>query len=300
MYAPADRQQNNSGVHDCCRPGTGVSVQLLTDEHRGEALDFLAARPLHTFGMTGFIRGNGLVSEHNRGSFYACRDEGGRLEGVALIGHHILFETNSEAAIQAFARLAQCQPSAYMLLGEREKVEIFWHFYASGGRAIRLYGRELLLRLDSHRQTQGEAPGLRLATPDDLDLIVPAHAQTVLDESGIDPLSTEPESFRRRCARRIEQGTTWVWTENGRLMFKAEVVTDTSAVVYLEGVWTNPEDRGKGYGTRCLSHLGATLLEHAECVCLLVNEKFQAAQAFYRKLGYEFVSHYDTIFLSYQ
>ena len=277
-----------------------MSVHLLTDEYRGEVLDFLAARPLHTFGMTGFIRGNGLVSEHNRGSFYACRDESGRLEGVALIGHHILFETNSEAAIQAFARLAQSHPSAYMLLGEREKVETFWRYYASGGRAIRLYGRELLLRLDSRRQTHGEAPGLRLATPDDLDLIVPAHAQTVLDESGIDPLSTEPESFRRRCARRIEQGTTWVWTENGKLMFKAEVVTDTSAVVYLEGVWTNPQERGKGYGTRCLSHLGATLLGHAGCVCLLVNEKFQAAQAFYRKLGYEFVSHYDTIFLSYQ
>jgi len=35
-----------------------------------------------------------------------------------------------------------------------------------------------------------EVAGLRVATMDELDLIVPAHAQIAFDESGIDPLSS--------------------------------------------------------------------------------------------------------------
>ena len=80
-------------------------VEELRAEQEAEVMDFLRERPAHTFGMAGFIRTNGLVSAHNRGSFYACRDKRGHLLGVALIGHYILFEACSDAAIKAFARL---------------------------------------------------------------------------------------------------------------------------------------------------------------------------------------------------
>lgn len=277
-----------------------VTVHRLTDEDQDEVLTFLNARAIHTFGMAGFIRTNGLVSEHNRGTFYGCRDEEGQLEGVALIGHFILFETRTDAAIEAFADLAQDCRDAHMLLGEQDQVETFWSYYADGGQSPRLYCRELLFEQRWPVEVKQAVPGLRLATMNDLDLIVPVHAQTVFDESGIDPLQVDPEGFRQRCARRIEQGQSWVWIENGRLIFKAEVITDTSLVMYLEGVWVDPQERGKGIGTRCMSQLSRSLLSRSSSVCLLVNEKFQRAQAFYKKAGYKFISYYDTIFLSQQ
>ncbi|HKS41395.1 MAG TPA: hypothetical protein VJX74_12350, partial [Blastocatellia bacterium] len=107
-----------------------MKVESLTTGHEAEVMRFLSERPSHTFGLCGFISSNGLVSPHNRGTFYACRDEKGELQGVALIGHFILFETRSNAAIEAFARLAQQHPNAHMLLGEQEKVDVFWHYYA--------------------------------------------------------------------------------------------------------------------------------------------------------------------------
>ncbi|HSB09257.1 MAG TPA: GNAT family N-acetyltransferase [Blastocatellia bacterium] len=273
-------------------------VEELRAEQEAEVLEFLGERPSHTFGMTGFIRTNGLVSPHNFGAFYACRDKRGQLQGVALIGRYILLETRSDAAIEAFARLAQACRNAHMLLGEQETVETFWHYYGDGGQAARLYCRELLLEQRCPVQVWEAVPGLRLATLDDLDLVVPAHAQTAFDESGIDPLEENPEVFRNRCARRIEQGQTWVWVEEGRLMFKAEVLTNTPEVAYLEGVWVGPAERGKGVGRRCLSQLTRHLLANTRSVCLLVNERFRAAQHFYKKAGYKFISHYDTIFLS--
>ncbi len=88
-----------------------------------------------------------------------------------------------------------------------------------------------------------------------------------------------------------------MWVEEGRLMFKAEVLTDTPEVAYLEGVWVDPAERGKGIGLRCMAQLTRDLLLRTSSVCLLVNERFQAAQRFYKRAGYTFVSHYDTIFL---
>ena len=63
--------------------------------------------------MAGFIRDNGVVSPLNRGTFYACRDVAGRLEGVAHIGHATLVEARSEAALSAFAHLAQRYPRTH-------------------------------------------------------------------------------------------------------------------------------------------------------------------------------------------
>lgn len=277
-----------------------LMIEELGADQEGEVIAFLGERPGHTFGMTGFIRSNGLVSSHNLGSFYACRDKAGQLQGVALIGRYILFETRSDAAIEAFAHLAQDCRNAHMLLGEQGEVETFWRYYADGGQSPRLYGREYLFEQRCPVELKQEMAGLRLATMDELDLIVPAHAQIAYDESGIDPLLVDAKGFRERCARRIEMGQSWVLVENGRLLFKAEVVTDTPETIYLEGIWVDPLERGKGIGSRCMSQLSRSFLKRSSSVCVLVNEKFKSAQAFYKKAGFKFISHYDTIFLKQQ
>lgn len=72
---------------------------------------------------------------------------------------------------------------------------------------------------------------------------------------------------------------------------------EAEGVVYLEGVYVAPGERGRGTGLRCLSHLTRELLQHADSVCLFVNERNEPAHAFYRRAGFRFNCHYDTIFL---
>ena len=276
---------------------TSVTVQALGSGHEAEVLHFLAERPVHTVYMTGLIRDNGLVSPLNRGTFYGCRNTAGELEGVALIGHATLIDTNSEAALAAFAKVTQEYAGANMIMGEQEKMERFWEYYSESGQTPRLACRELLLEQRWPIQVQEAVPALRIATIEDLDLIVPVHAQMAFDESGVNPLDVNPEGFRQRCARRIEQGRVWIWVEAGRLLFKADIVADTPEMVYLEGIYVNPEERGKGYGLRCMAQIGQSLLKRAGGVCLLVNERNLKAHALYRKAGYRLRGYYDTIFL---
>jgi predicted GNAT family acetyltransferase len=157
--------------------------------------------------------------------------------------------------------------------------------------------RELLFELRWPVEARAEIPCLRLGTAADLELIMPVQAQMAFDESGVNPLERDPKGFRRRCARRIEQGRTWVSIEAGKLIFKADIVSDTSSVIYLEGIWTNGERRAQGYGLRCMSQLARLLLRRTQSICVLVNEKNTTAHNFYQQAGYKLRAVYDTIFL---
>ena len=272
-------------------------VQALNEEHKSEVLDFLSARPLHTFVMASWIKDNGMVSSFNRGNFYGYRDEKSELQGVALIGHVTLFETKVDSALAAFANLTQSCPSVHAILSEADTISKFVNLNANGGSKMRRECRELLL--EKHvRENLNHVQALRQARSDELDLVVPIHAETAFAESGVNPLDVDPVGFKERCARRIQQGRVWVSIENGRMKFKADIVSDTPDVVYLEGVYVSAEHRGNGYGARCLTQLTNHLLDRTKTVCMMVNETNSAAQKSYQKAGYQFREHYDTLFFN--
>lgn len=277
--------------------GNASDILTLTEAHKAEVLAFLSERPLHTVYLAGYILDNGVVSPLNRGTFYGYRNAAGQLEGVALIGHATLFEIRSDEALKAFATLAQSSSRTHMLMGEMEKVEHFWNLYGEGGQAPRLMCRELLFEQRFPVEVKKPVFGLRRATLRDLEMLLPIHAEMAFEESGVNPLEKDPNGFRLRCARRIEQGRVWVLIENGRLLFKADIISDTPEVVYLEGIYVAPEERGGGIGRRCLSQLTRNLLARTKTVSLLVNEMNQAASAFYLRAGFKLRAHYDTIFL---
>lgn len=274
-----------------------VSVDPLVNGEEVEVLEFLAQRPIHTVAMMSLINDNGLESSLNRGTFYGCRDFNGRLEGVALVGHATLMETMSDRALAALAQVAQQCANTHMIMGEKERVADFWGHYAAAGREQRFACREWLFELSWPIAAREPVQGLRRATVAELDLVAPVQAQLAFLESGINPLFVDPQGFRQRCLRRIQQGRTWVIVEDGELIFKADVISRTQAVNYLEGIWICEERRANGTGVRFMSELMRRLLEDTKSVCLLVNETNQLAMNFYRKCGFHFRSTYETIFL---
>ena len=279
------------------RGEAAVSIERLTGAHEAQVLDFLTRRPIHTVAMIGLISDNGLASPLNRGTFYGCRNRQAELEGVALIGHVTLMETTTDRALEAFAEIAQKCTNTHLIMGEQQRINEFWAYYSESGQPTRLACRQLLFELQWPIEVHEQVPGLRLATVDDLQLVMPVQAQMAFVESGIDPLDKDPEGFRQRCSRRVQQGRAWVLTDDAKLVFKAEVVSDTPKVTYLEGIWVNPDQRGKGTGRDCMFQLAQTLLAHAKSLCLLVNDQNAEAQLFYQRAGYKLRSAYDTIFL---
>ena|SRR5436853_3304109 len=299
MIVRSEEQKSRTGP---LRPASGqlspAPAFPLAESDVEETLAFLHERPIHTFGMAGLIRDNGLVSTQNRGEFYGYRNRRGRLEGVALIGHSTLLEARNERAVQALAKQSQNCEHIFMVLGEQVQIEEFWRTYSQTRNEPTISCRELLLEKRSALRSTEMLERLTPAVYEDLDTVIPIHAGLAADESGLDPLVLDPEGFRRRCARRIERERTWLWKHNGELVFKADIVSDTPDVIYIEGIWVSPRYRGKGYGLRCLLQFSAQLLQRTRTICLLVNERNMAARKFYERAGFSFVSAYDSIFIN--
>jgi uncharacterized protein len=142
------------------------------------------------------------------------------------------------------------------------------------------------------------APGgskLREATKDDFDLLLPAAAATHEGEIGVDPMLTDAEGFRRRTRQQIDERRSWVWIEDGRILFKAEASAWTPHAVQLQQVWVDPELRNLGYGRRGLRDLIRLLLQRVPCVCLFVRADNPAAIRLYEAVGMERVGSYRSL-----
>jgi ribosomal protein S18 acetylase RimI-like enzyme len=137
--------------------------------------------------------------------------------------------------------------------------------------------------------------GLRPASLDDLELLMPACAAAHEQELGIDPLRRDTEGFRWRTRSQIEEERSWLWVEDGVILFKAEASAWTPGAVQLQQVWVDPQVRRRGYGARGLSDVCRLLLERVPVVCLFVRAENDAAIGLYEAIGMEHVLDYRSL-----
>jgi len=288
-YKQADTQKVNSLEFIITNAVANLSrVRNLTEADLTEVLEFLKMRPVHTVVMTSFIQDNGLESASNRGTFYGYRNFAGEIEGVALIGHTTLVEARSEDALIALALKArESETPIHIMMSDGSSIESFWQYYSGETRQPRLVCEERLFEIKHPVMVREAVPGLRPATADELLPVAEAHAEVAQGESGVNPLEKDREGYLKRVLRRIEQGRVWVVFEDDKLVFKADVIAETSEVMYLEGIYVNAESRGRGIGANCLSQLSRILLEKVKYVCLLSNVDFRQAHNAYLKAGFK-------------
>lgn len=274
-------------------------VKVLGENERESAIEFLAARPVHTVVMNSFIRDNGITGDANRGKYYAYSGIDGEIEGIALIGHSTLIEARSDEALVAFAILAkQSETPIHVMMADGRTIERFWKYYAEAGQEPRLTCTELLFEVAYPHLVKECDWQLRTAKPEELQPIAVAHAEVAFIESGVNPMERDPDGFFERTLKRIERGRTFVvFGEDGELIFKADIVAETDDVVYLEGIYVSPDRRGQGIGPECLAELSRRLMDRAEHICLLSNVDFKGAHRSFEKAGYVNSDQCITIFV---
>jgi predicted GNAT family acetyltransferase len=275
-----------------------LRIQAFSGGHQDEVLAFLARRPIHTVFMSGLIRDNGLISFANRGTFYGSRDSEGCLTGVALIGPKTVIEANDDEAFKVFAGLAPNNLTSHLIRGEKEQIDYVLEKYNEAGRTPRLVSNELLLEQTKPAEGVMAEPRLRLAHSEDLESVISINAALAFEESGLNPLLQDGQGMWARTARRIDQGRVWILVEKERLMFKADIISETPETVFVEGVFVPKAERRKGYGLRCMTQLAHNLLGRFGSVCLVVNDDNYRARRFYDKLNFKNRSAYSTAYFS--
>ena len=219
------------------------------------------------------------IARRGLGRFSALEDDG-RLVALCHVGANVV---PSGAGCAHFAEAAS-GGQARMIIGEEHAVDELWD-----------EARRRLPRPRDDRPGQpvyviDEPPeaggtGLRRATIDDLDLLVPACAAAHREEIGIDPLRRDPEGFRWRTRAQIEEGRSWLWFEDGVIRFKAEASAWTPTAAQLQQVWVDPAARNRGYATRGMRDLCRLLLDKVPSVCLFVRPENAPALRVYDRIG---------------
>src|SRR5262245_5441573 len=249
-----------------------------------QILDFCAEDPIERV----FLED---VARRGLGRFVALAD-GGKLVALCHVGVNAV---PSGRNCGAFARdVSRAGPR--MLIGESRAVDELWE--------------DASARLPKPREDRPGQPvfvireppapgetGLRPATHDDFELLLPACATAHEQELGVDPMRRDAEGFRWRTRSQIEEGRSWLWEENGTILFKAEASAWTPSAVQLQQVWVDPLVRRAGYGARGLRDLCRLLLESVPAVCLFVRAESLAAIRLYESIGMEHVLDYRSVLL---
>src|SRR5437764_213438 len=155
-------------------------------------------------------------------------EEGRRLVALCHMGTNLV---PSGRGCGAFAEPAAAA-RARLVIGEERAVSDFWEAARRRLPAPREDRPGQPVYVLPEEPEPGETD-LRTATPEDFELLVPACAAAHREELGIDPLARDPESFRWRTRMQIEEGRSWLWSENGSILFKAEASAWTPSAVQL-------------------------------------------------------------------
>jgi ribosomal protein S18 acetylase RimI-like enzyme len=254
----------------------------LKEPRRDEILAFCAEDPVERV----FLED---VARRGLGRFTALEGEG-RLEALCHVGSNVV---PSGRGCAAFAEVAAAG-RARMLIGEQGAVTDLWE----AARDQLPVPREDRPGQPVYAIEQPPEPGetgLRPATEDDFDLLVPACGAAHFEEIGANPLERDPESFRWRTRMQIEDGRSWLWREDGTILFKAEASAWTPSAVQLQQVWVDPEVRNRKNAQRGMRDLCRLLLERVPVVCLFVRAENAPAIRVYEAIGMQRTGTYRSL-----
>jgi predicted GNAT family acetyltransferase len=227
----------------------------------------------------------------------------GRLAAVCWAGANVVpvCHPDDDDALDAFAAAAQRQGrrcssivgAAGAVLGMWQRLESAW------GPARDVRPDQPSFVIDSEPWVMPDA-AVRVARPDELDLLLPASIQMFVEEVGYSPTVAGPGAYESRVRTLLEEGRTFVRIEEGpagpEVIFKADLGAVSRQVAQVQGVWVTPRLRGR----RISEHGMAAVVQQtvgrvAPVASLYVNSYNAPAMASYRRVGFREVGRYATV-----
>ena len=225
------------------------------------------------------------------------RRRDGTVRGVIYYGAQLVLAADEPAALDAFAIETRKYPGLRSFVGPKRAVDGLWTRVKSWYRAPAIVrARQPLYALWPQALDSIDVP-VRRANVDETALIAEASAQMIVGELGYDPRAGRA-TFVAGVRRAIELGLWWVWIDGGEMRFQCNVGARTPVTAQLQGVWTPPAARGRGYATQGLASIARRILADTPTVSLYVNDFNAEAIGLYERVGFERVGELSTYLFS--
>jgi predicted GNAT family acetyltransferase len=264
------------------------SLRLLDNRDRDEVLDLCDRDPVvHVF-ISSRVREAGLEPSRLGAQIWGYQSAG-RLTSLCYAGANLVPVAATPPAITAFAgrarllgrRCSSIVGLAPDTLGLWELLRPYW------GRPREIRAVQPVMAISGPAQVAPD-PLVRRVRPDELGILLPASVAMFTEEVGVSPVGPDGgAAYRARVSELIAMGRAFARIEDGQVVFKAEIGSVTPLACQVQGVWVQPELRGRGLATAGMAAVVAEALRNvAPVVSLYVNDFNTPARAAYRRVGF--------------
>ncbi|MGI5244685.1 GNAT family N-acetyltransferase [Dactylosporangium sp. CA-139066] len=274
-----------------------VAARLLGDAERGSVERLLDRDPYGGAQVAERVSMAGLAwwRQDARIFGYGSRRN---LESLCWIGANLIPVHATPAAVAAFAEMVAGEPrGCSSIVGAADAVLGLWsHLAPTWGPSRDVRPNQPLMAITAPSPVTPD-PEVRLVRPDEIDSLFPAAVAMYTEEVGVSPTADGGErSYRERIGELVRGRRAYARFHNGRVVFKAELAVVTRHTAQIQGVWTDPELRGRGLATAGIAAVVRDALRRvAPSVSLYVNDYNTPARRVYERCGFEQVGTFATV-----
>lgn len=277
---------------------TQTTTRVLEPSDLGAALAVLESEPVANAFITSRVQVAGLDPWRLGGEMWGWYSEG-RLRSLCYSGANLVPVCATSEAIRAFAdRARRAGRRCSSIVGPAEPTAQLWRLLEpSWGPARDVRPHQPLMVTESLPDDIEPDPYVRRIRKEEMEVIMPACVAMFTEEVGVSPMAGDGGLlYQARVAELVGSGRSFARIDDGRVVFKAEIGAATNRACQIQGVWVDPEFRGRGLSeTGMAAVLRYALADVAPVVSLYVNDYNTAARAAYRRVGFREVGAFMSV-----
>ena len=272
-----------------------MGVRVLGPRDLAAARAVIARDPVVNVFVDSLVQASGL--DPRRGAEVWGYVEKGALEALCHAGGNMVPVGADDPALRAFAAYALRRGrNCFQILGQAHAVDQLWRILEPHwGPAREVRDSQPFMVIEGPPLIEPD-PLVRAVEPVELPVLYPACVAMYTEEVGVPP-QTGPDGtfYRSRVAELIRAGRAFARIEDGRVVFKAEVGSVGTGVCQIQGVWVDPEFRGRGLAAPGMAAVVELARQIAPVVTLYVNAFNLPARAAYERVGFRTIETFATI-----
>jgi uncharacterized protein len=223
---------------------------------------------------------------------------GRRVESLCWSGAHLVPVCATPPAVAAFAGMLGTEPRiCSSIIGRADAVLDLWErLGGQWGPARDVRPNQPLLVTDAEPPVPPD-PDVRLVRADEVEQLFPAAVAMYTEEVGVSPLADDGgRGYRRRIQELARGGRAYARFRGDRVVFKAELAIVTRRTAQVQGVWVDPEFRGRGLAAAAVAAVTRDALRRvAPTVSLYVNDYNVPARRVYARCGFRSAGSFATV-----
>lgn len=261
-----------------------------------QVLRVLDADPIASCMVAARVQESGLDPRSFNGEMWS---RGGPEESLCYYGANLVPLLGSSDDLRSFADRACRGPRmCSSLVGRAELTLPLWEMLETDWGPAREVRSEQPLLATATASSLAPDPQVRLVQPGEIDVYLAAAVAMFIEEVGVDPrLSDGGRGYRRRIASLIAAQRAWARFEDGQVVFKAEIGSQSSSVGQIQGVWVHPDRRGHGLGAAGTAAVVNSVVNRGRTASLYVNSYNWVARRAYARIGLTQVATFTTVLL---